>query len=79
MLHAVDEGSIEDIKKLLSCTKYTNVRDACGRTLLHRALLRQQRDTVLHLLEECPHNLSIGDNVRIKIIDISINFSTFKP
>lgn len=62
---AVNEGSVEDIKKLLSCKRYASVRDRCGRTLLHQAILKQQIPVVSYLLEECPGHVTLGDTVKI--------------
>ena len=60
---AVEEGAIEEVKKLLSCKKYSNVRDRCGRTLLHRCILRQQTEMLQCLLETCPQHINTGDNM----------------
>ena len=60
---AVEEGAIEEVKKLLSCKKYSNVRDKCGRTLLHRCILRQQTEMLQCLLETCPQHINTGDNM----------------
>lgn len=60
---AVEEGTIEEVKKLLSCKKYSNVRDRCGRTLLHRCILRKQTEMLQYLLETCPQNVNTGDNM----------------
>ncbi|KAK3096982.1 hypothetical protein FSP39_005355 [Pinctada imbricata] len=60
---AVDKGNLEEVKKLLSCKKYADSRDRCGRTLLHRAILRKQKEVALHLMEACPNNMTIGDTL----------------
>ncbi|XP_062571871.1 uncharacterized protein LOC134233834 [Saccostrea cucullata] len=63
IFQAVDEGSVEDIKKLLSCKRYANVRDKCGRSLLHRAILKKQKPVISFLLEECPNHVTTGDTL----------------
>lgn len=60
---AVDEGAVEDAKKLLSCKKYSNVRDKCGRTLLHRCILKQRKDMLMFLLECCSQHINTGDSM----------------
>lgn len=72
IFQAVDEGSLDDVKKLLSCKRYCNVRDRCGRTLLHRAILKKQKALVKFLLGECPTHVTTGDTVRSRDSFLSI-------
>lgn len=60
---AIEDGNIEDVRKLLSCKKYSNVRDRCGRSLLHKALLRRKKEIVQYLMEDCSHIFNLGDSV----------------
>lgn len=60
---AVDDGLIDDAKKLLSCKKYSNVRDKCGRTLLHRCIMKERTEMLMYLLEVCSLHINIGDNL----------------
>lgn len=64
VFQAVDDGSLEDLKKLLSCKRYANVRDRCGRSLLHRAILKKHKPLISFLLDECAGHVALGDTVR---------------
>lgn len=63
VFQAVAEDQMEDLKKLLSCKKYHNVRDKCGRTLLHKAVMKKRYTMVKFLIEEFPQNLNVGDTM----------------
>lgn len=63
VFQAVDDGSLEDLKKLLSCKRYANVRDRCGRSLLHRAILKKHKPLISFLLDECAGHVALGDTL----------------
>lgn len=60
---AIEDSNIDDVRKLLSCKKYSNVRDRCGRTLLHKAILRRKKEIVQYLMEDCSHIFNVGDSL----------------
>ncbi|XP_071118626.1 uncharacterized protein [Haliotis cracherodii] len=60
---AVEDDAIDDLKKLLSCQKYANARDKCGRTSLLKAILLRQRDATLMLARDCSFIVNTPDNL----------------
>ena len=66
MFQSVDDGNLDDLKKLLSCKRYGDVRDRCGRTVLHRAILKQQENMVTFILEDFPDIVNARDTVSRK-------------
>ncbi|GFN80508.1 acyl-CoA-binding domain-containing protein 6 [Plakobranchus ocellatus] len=63
VFRAVEEGSHDDLHKLLSCRKYGGVRDQCGRVPLLRAVLRRRRGLVMKLVTMCPFTLNMRDSL----------------
>ena len=63
VFQSVDDGKLEDLKKLLSCKRYGDIRDRCGRTVLHRAILKQQENMVTFILEDFPDIINTRDSV----------------
>ena len=67
VFRAVEEGNQQDLQRLLSCKKYAQGRDPCGRTPLLKALCLGQRDLVIHLTLQCPVTVPLADNVRLTL------------
>ncbi|XP_045216690.2 uncharacterized protein LOC123566547 isoform X1 [Mercenaria mercenaria] len=63
VFQSVDDGATEDLRKLLNCKRYGEVRDRCGRTVLHRAILKRREDIILYLLEEFPVLINSRDSL----------------
>lgn len=63
VFQSVDDGSLNDLKKLLSCKRYGDIRDRCGRTVLHRAILKQQENMVTFILEDFPEIVNSRDSL----------------
>ncbi|KAK6180377.1 hypothetical protein SNE40_012545 [Patella caerulea] len=63
LFQAIEEGIIDDLKKLLSCGKYAAAKDKAGRTPLLRAILRHEKDMVLYLVEEHDFVVNETDNL----------------
>lgn len=63
VFQSVDDGNLDDLKKLLSCKRYGDVRDRCGRTVLHRAILKQQENMVTFILEDFPDIVNARDTL----------------
>lgn len=60
---SVDDGATDDLKMLLNRKRYAEVRDRCGRTVLHRAILKRRDDIILYLLEEFPNLINTRDSL----------------
>jgi hypothetical protein len=77
VFQSVDDGQTEDLKKLLSCKRYGEVRDRCGRTVLHRAILKRREEITLYLLEEFPSLINSRDSVSSFVVldDVVVCFS----
>ena len=65
VFRAVEEGNQPDLQRLLSCKKYAQGRDPCGRTPLLRALALGHRDHVIHLTLQCPATVPLADSVSL--------------
>lgn len=63
VFQAVDDGATEDLKTLLTCKRYGEVRDRCGRSVLHRALLKRKADITMYVLEEFPNLINGRDSL----------------
>lgn len=71
MFQAVDDGATDDLKKLLTCKRYGEVRDRCGRNVLHRAILKRREPMVTYLMTEFPNIINGRDSVCIIFKTIS--------
>ncbi|KAL5005264.1 hypothetical protein ScPMuIL_018720 [Solemya velum] len=60
---AVDDGNIDDVKKLLSCKRYANARDKCGQSIHHHAVVTKNKAMVLYLAEGFAQSLNICDSM----------------
>nr|KAG5706553.1 hypothetical protein BaRGS_028724 [Batillaria attramentaria] len=63
VFRAVEDGNQVDLQRLLSCRKYAQGRDRCGRTPLLKAILMGQRELVIHLSLQCPFAVPIPDSL----------------
>ena len=72
VFQSVDDGSLNDLKKLLSCKRYGDIRDRCGRTVLHRAILKQQENMVTFILEDFPEIVNFRDSVSVFVCLVNL-------
>ncbi|XP_052794687.1 uncharacterized protein LOC128227844 isoform X2 [Mya arenaria] len=63
VFQAVDEGATEDLRKLLACKRYAEVRDRCGRSILHRAVLKRHDHVTRYILEDFPTLVNSRDSL----------------
>ncbi|XP_076443630.1 uncharacterized protein LOC143282063 [Babylonia areolata] len=63
VFRAVEENNQSDLQRLLSCKKYAQGRDRCGRTPLLKALMLGHRDLVIHLTLQCPSCVPHADSL----------------
>lgn len=63
VFQAVDDGNSDDVQKLLACRRYGEIRDRCGRSVLHRALLRNRSDVAKFIVETFPDLLNTRDSL----------------
>ena len=64
---AVQQGSVVDLQKLLSCKRYALAKDKTGQTPLLRAIMDVKRDVILFLIGEFPATAADMDNVSARI------------
>ncbi|XP_052276622.1 uncharacterized protein LOC127875909 isoform X2 [Dreissena polymorpha] len=63
VFQAVDEGSADDLKKLLGSKRYSEARDRCGRSVLHRAILKRHVNVIMYILDEYPDLINSRDSL----------------
>lgn len=61
----MDDGFLEDLKKLFSCKWYVNVRDRCGCSLLYWVIFKKYKLFISFFLDECVGYVILGDMVRL--------------
>ncbi|XP_041367616.1 uncharacterized protein LOC121382159 isoform X2 [Gigantopelta aegis] len=61
---AVQQGSVTDLQKLLSCKKYALAKDKTGQTPLLRAIMEGKRDVLLFLISEFPATVTDTDSLQ---------------
>ncbi|KAL3866690.1 hypothetical protein ACJMK2_043971 [Sinanodonta woodiana] len=60
---AAEDGALEELRKLLSCKKYAEVRDRCGRSPLHRAILHGKEAVARFLVENFSQLIPARDSL----------------
>ena len=62
MFRAAESGLPTDLRKLIS-RKFSTAQDKCGRTVLHRAILKKSKHVIKFLAENYTNIIDIPDNV----------------
>ena len=64
MFRAAEMGLPTDLRKLIN-GKYCIAQDKCGRTVLHRAILRKTKQVIKFLVENYTSIIDMQDNVSL--------------
>lgn len=63
VFRAVDDGLVDKVKELLACKRYGDIRDRCGRSLLHRAFLKRRNDVAIYIMQTVPAVINSRDSL----------------
>ena len=73
MFRAAESGLPTDLRKLIS-RKFSTAQDKCGRTVLHRAILKKSKHVIKFLAENYTNIIEIPDNVNNNVFFFCIFF-----
>ena len=68
MFRASESGLPSDLRKLIS-RKLATAQDKCGRTILHRAILKRSKHVIKFIVENYSNIVDIPDNVSIHLFE----------